>query len=82
MFAEPLSSRCALRDPDLGRASSAIRQAATLKATDLLECRQGAVDLAAFLVAAVLFPDSLCGRRWRRPAMTGANGSVLAFLGT
>jgi putative transposase len=31
---------------------------------------------------AVLFPDSLCGRRWRRPAMTGANGSVLAFLGT
>jgi hypothetical protein len=31
---------------------------------------------------AVLFPDSLCGRRRRRPAMTGASGQVVAFSGT
>ncbi len=31
---------------------------------------------------AVLFPDPLCGRRWRRPVMTGANGSVVVFSGT
>jgi hypothetical protein len=31
---------------------------------------------------AVLFPDPLCGRRRRRPAMTGANGLVVAFSGT
>ena len=31
---------------------------------------------------AVLFPDALCGRRWRRPTMTGANGPVVAFSGT
>jgi transposase InsO family protein len=31
---------------------------------------------------AVLFPDPLCGRRRRRPAMTGANGQVVAFSGT
>jgi len=33
-------------------------------------------------VAAVLFPDPLCGRRRRRPTMTGANGQVVAFSGT
>ena len=33
-------------------------------------------------VAAVLFPDSLCGRWWRRPAMTAGNGPVVAFSGT
>jgi hypothetical protein len=31
---------------------------------------------------AVLFPDPLCGRRRRRPTMTGANGQVVAFSGT
>jgi transposase InsO family protein len=30
---------------------------------------------------AVLFPDSLCGWRRRRPTMTGANGQVVAFSG-
>ena len=37
---------------------------------------------AARRKTAVLFPDPLCGR-WRRgPAMTGANGPVAAFSGT
>ena len=31
---------------------------------------------------AVLFPDPLCGRRWRRPVMTGAHGPVAALSGT
>ena len=30
----------------------------------------------------VLFPDPLCGRRWRRPVMTGAHGSVVVLSGT
>jgi len=33
-------------------------------------------------VAAVLFPYPLCGRRRRRPTLTGANGPVVAFSGT
>jgi hypothetical protein len=33
-------------------------------------------------VAAVLFPDALCGRRPRMPALMGANGLVVAFSGT
>jgi hypothetical protein len=32
-------------------------------------------------VAAVLFPDALCGRRPRMPALMGANGLVVAFSG-
>jgi hypothetical protein len=40
------------------------------------------LDRPADDVAAVLFPDPLCGRRRRRPAMTGANGQVVAFSGT
>jgi hypothetical protein len=40
------------------------------------------LDRPANDVAAVLFPDPLCGRRRRRPAMTGANGQVVAFSGT
>jgi hypothetical protein len=48
----------------------------------LLESAERAFDLAALLVAAVLFPDPLCGRRRRRPTMTGANGQVVAFSGT
>ena len=39
-------------------------------------------DRPADDVAAVLFPGSLCGRRSRRPALTGANGPVVAFSGT
>jgi putative transposase len=31
---------------------------------------------------AVLFPDPLCGRRWRRSVMTGAHGSVAVLSGT
>jgi putative transposase len=31
---------------------------------------------------AVLFPDALCGRRPRMPALMGANGLVVAFSGT
>jgi hypothetical protein len=48
----------------------------------VFEHAKGALDLAAFLVAAVLFPEALCGRRSRRPALTGANGPVVPFLGT
>jgi hypothetical protein len=48
----------------------------------VFEHTERAFDLAAFLVAAVLFPDPLCGRRRRGPMMTGANGQVVAFLGT
>jgi hypothetical protein len=40
------------------------------------------LDRPADDVAAVLFPDPLCGRRRRRPALTGANGQVVAFSGT
>jgi hypothetical protein len=46
------------------------------------EDAERAVDLATFLVAAVLFPNQLCGRRRRGPTMTGANGPVAAFSGT
>ena len=31
---------------------------------------------------AVLFPDPLCGRRWRRSVMTAAHGSVAVLSGT
>jgi hypothetical protein len=40
------------------------------------------LDRPADRVAAVLFPDSLCGRRRWRPMMTGVNGQVEAFSGT
>ena len=50
----------------------------------LLSDRAGLAELyrPADDVAAVLFPDPLCGRRRRRPTMTGANGQVVAFSGT
>jgi hypothetical protein len=48
----------------------------------LFQHAEGAFDLAAFLVAAVLFPEALCGRQGRGPAMTGASGPVAAFSGT
>ena len=53
----------------------------------LLDQRLGELPVLAVLdrpaddVAAVLFPDALCGRRWRRSTMTGANGQVVAFSG-
>ena len=37
---------------------------------------------AARRITAVLFPDPLCGRRWRRAVMTGAHGSVAVLSGT
>jgi hypothetical protein len=70
------------RDPDLGGATVAVVAVVALKAAGVDECGKGAIDLAGFLVAAVLFPDPLCGRRRRRPTMTGANGQVVAFSGT
>jgi hypothetical protein len=48
----------------------------------VFEDGERAFDFAALLVAAVLFPDPLCGRGGRRPVMTGADGSVAAFSGT
>jgi hypothetical protein len=43
--------------------------------------RLAVLDRPADDVAAVLFPDPLCGRRRRRPALTGANGQMVAFSG-
>jgi hypothetical protein len=40
------------------------------------------LDRPADDVAAVLFPDPLCGWWWRRRVMTGAHGRVVAFSGT
>ena len=37
---------------------------------------------AARRITTVLFPDPLCGRRWRRAVMTGAHGSVAVLSGT
>jgi hypothetical protein len=54
----------------------------------LLDQRCGELPVLAVLdrpaddVAAVLFPDPLCGRRWRRPVMTGAHGWVVVLSGT
>jgi hypothetical protein len=54
----------------------------------LLDQRLGQLGVLAVLdrpaddVAAVLFPDPLCGRRLQRSTMTGANGSVVAFSAT
>jgi hypothetical protein len=51
---------------------------------ELLGDRAGlaVLDRPADDVAAVLFPDPLCGWGWRRRVMTGAHGRVVAFSGT
>ena len=54
----------------------------------LLDQRLGELAVLAVLhrpaddVAAVLFPDPLCGRRRWGSTMTGANGPAVAFSGT
>jgi hypothetical protein len=70
------------RDPHLGVPAAHGLAGLAPQPAGVLEHGQGAVNLASFLVAAVLFPDPLCGRRRRRPTMTGANGQVVAFSGT
>jgi hypothetical protein len=70
------------RDPDLGVSAAFGLAGLAAQPAGVFEHREGAVDLAAFLVAAILFPDALCGRWSRRPALTGANGLVVAFSGT
>jgi hypothetical protein len=69
-------------DPDLGGAAALGVAGFPAQPPGVLEHAERALDLASFLVAAVLFPDPLCGRRRRRPTMTGANGQVVAFSGT
>jgi hypothetical protein len=49
-------------DPDLGGAAVAVVAFVALQAAGIDECGECAVDLAGFLVAAVLFPDALCGQ--------------------
>jgi len=68
-------------DPDLGRAAALGLAGFASEPPGVFEHAERAFDLAALLVAAVLFPDALCGRWSRRPAMTGANGLVVAFSG-
>jgi hypothetical protein len=70
------------RDPQLGGSAALGLAGLAAQPSGIFEHAECAFDLAAFLVAAVLFPDSLCGRRRRRPTMTGANGQVEAFSGT
>lgn len=79
----PISSRLGEdRDPDFGRPPSLGLAGFTAQSPGFLEHAEGAFDLAAFLVAAVLFPDPLCAR-WRQgPTMSGASGPVAAFSGT
>jgi hypothetical protein len=68
--------------PDLGRAPALGLVGFAAQPTSVFEDAEGAVDFAAFLVAAVLFQDLFCGWLRRRPTMTGANGQVVAFSGT
>jgi hypothetical protein len=50
------------RDPDLGVPDAFGLADLTAQAAGVFEHAQRAVDLAALLVAAVLFPDPLCAR--------------------
>ena len=49
-------------DPDLGGAAGAVVAVVAFEAAGVDEGGEGAVDLAGFFVAAVLFPDPLCAR--------------------
>jgi hypothetical protein len=70
----------------LGRAAVGVQRQDlrrdSLLVAGLLDQRRGQLRVLAVLdrpaddVAAVLFPGSLCGRRRRRPALTGANGQM------
>jgi hypothetical protein len=70
------------RDPQLGGTAAVGLARLTPQPSGVFEHAERTFDLAAFLVAAVLFPDPLCGWRRRRPTMTGAKGPVVAFSGT
>jgi hypothetical protein len=69
-------------DPHLCGSAAVCLAGFAAQSSGVFENAERALDLAPFLVAAVLFPDPLCGRRRRRPTMTGANGQVVAFSGT
>jgi len=57
-----LGGVCEDWQPDLGGPSALGGACLASQPPGLFKNRQGALDLTAFLVAAVLFPDQLCAR--------------------
>jgi hypothetical protein len=70
------------RHPDLGGPSTFGLVGLAAQTAGLFEDCESAFDFAALLVATVLFPDLLCGRRRWGSTTTGANGPAVTFSGT